>query len=168
MTTPAESIPASPTAPGPSPQASTNLFSETREDGTCGSKPTYHVRVTGHSAAEGPRPTVLGSPTQPSPIPAAVPNETTMVQRQVNGASRSDQTATAAIHSIGSSRSETTSNHAIDILGLLRGWRAAFLNLDAELLAEAGLRVTRPGTAANQTIGGIGVDQVRSTSPFQS
>lgn len=118
--------------------------------------------------SEESRPTVPGSPTQPSPVAAAVPNETTMVQNQVNGVSRLAQAATAAtaaMHSIESSRFGTTSNHAIDILGLLRGWRAAFINLDAGLLAEAGLRVTQPGASANQC---IRVEQVRSTSPLRS
>ncbi|KAG8922887.1 hypothetical protein FRC00_006902 [Tulasnella sp. 408] len=166
MTTPAEGTPASPTAKGPAPRPATSLFSETREDGTCGSKPAYHVRITGTSAAEGSRPTVPGSPTEPSTIQAAVPNETIMVQHQVNGVSRSDQTATSARHPIESSRSGTTSDHTIDILGLLRGWRAAFINLHAGLLAEAGLRVIQPGASANQ---GIGVEQpVQHTSNQQA
>ncbi|KIO17429.1 hypothetical protein M407DRAFT_228356 [Tulasnella calospora MUT 4182] len=143
-----------------------NLFSEPQDYDTGPIKTPNHEQTMDSSAFERTSSSAApGSRTQPSTIPAAVPNQTPTTENQVDGTHQSNHIATSGRHWIESSRSGIASDHAIDILGLLRGWCAAFINLDAGLLAEAGLQVTRTRTAATQTRGSIGVEQLAQEAP---
>ncbi|KAG8914399.1 hypothetical protein FRC00_013952, partial [Tulasnella sp. 408] len=133
---------ASPSAEDPSQQAPTNVL----PDGMCVIKATYHVRlINDGSAAAEPQPTSSSAPpassrAEPSTSATATPNRNLRTQLHVDSASQTDRPSTS--DSRGSSRPVIAHVNAPELLGLLRAWRAAFINLDDELLAEAGLRST--------------------------
>ncbi|KAG9045571.1 hypothetical protein FS837_006084 [Tulasnella sp. UAMH 9824] len=140
----------SPSAEDPLRQASTSLLS----DGTCVIKASYHVRITDRSATEESQPTSssappASSPVEPSTSPTKTPNQNLRKQRQIDTASQTDWAATTDRQ--GSSRPVIANGHAPEFQGLLRAWRAALINLDDDLLAEAGLRVTRGGISTQET-----------------
>ncbi|KAG8933464.1 hypothetical protein FRC01_009132 [Tulasnella sp. 417] len=94
---------------------------------------------------------------------APVNNRIRLASPQGNGIPQPAPNATLVSHSIDSPRVITSGDPAPDGLGLLRGWRAALLHLDAQLLAQVGLQITRPGTADKQSNEGIAIEQVRPT-----
>ncbi|KAG8927021.1 hypothetical protein FRC00_002379 [Tulasnella sp. 408] len=142
---------ASLSAEDPSQQAPTNLL----PDGMCLIKVPYHVRlISDSSAAEDSEPTSSSAPpassrAEPSTSATATPNQNLRTQRHADSASQTDRLSTS--DSQGSSHPVIAHGHAPEFLGLLRAWRAAFINLDDELLAEAGLRVSRGGTSTQET-----------------
>ncbi|KAG8933459.1 hypothetical protein FRC01_009127 [Tulasnella sp. 417] len=55
--------------------------------------------------------------------------------------------------------SGSASGHPAEILGLLRGWRGSFINVPDEILAEAGIQITRSGEPPQQASLGTAIDQ---------
>lgn len=152
----------SPSTEGSVRQASTNSLS----NGTYIIKTTYLVRIPEGSAAEESQSTSPSAPpassrAEPSITPTATPNQSPRARQPVDRATQTDQAATTDTQA--SSRPVIADGPAPEFLGLLRAWRAAFMNLPDELLAEAGLRITGGGTATQETR----VDQVRSTALSQ-
>lgn len=64
-----------------------------------------------------------------------------------------------------SSGSVNTPGPSVDGLCLLRGWHAIFMDMDNGLLAEAGLRVTRPETLVHRQHQAFNDHQVCQLSP---